>query len=90
MKDLQTCRQEIDEIDAKLTDLFTQRMKIAEEVAAYKQAKGLPVLDSKREKEKLDKIAKNAEDERSGRELCELFSKIMELSRNRQAEILKK
>ncbi len=49
MDDLQTVRNEIDEIDRQMADLFRRRMQAVEQVAAFKQAHGLPVLDAKRE-----------------------------------------
>lgn len=49
MKDLQTIREEINGIDRELVALFTARMRAVKEVAAYKQAHGLPVTDAARE-----------------------------------------
>ena len=46
MKDLDTCRREIDDIDRQLLDLFTRRMRVSEEVAAYKVAHDLPIQTS--------------------------------------------
>ncbi|NLB82466.1 MAG: chorismate mutase [Clostridiaceae bacterium] len=43
-------RDEIDRIDSKLISLFEERMQISKEVAAYKKANKLPLLDEKREK----------------------------------------
>ena len=38
MRDLENCRQEIDEIDAELVRLFERRMGVCRDVALYKQA----------------------------------------------------
>ena len=51
MEDLKILRKEITEIDNEMADLFTRRMKLVAEVARYKQHKGLPVLDAKREEQ---------------------------------------
>ena len=46
-------RAQIDEIDDKIVELFTQRMETAAKIADYKKAENLPILDPKREEEKL-------------------------------------
>ena len=43
--DLLELRKEIDEIDAQIVELFEKRMKIAEDVAAYKMESGKRVFD---------------------------------------------
>ena len=87
--DLLTCRREIDRVDRELLSLFAERMELAAQVAAYKQAHGLPVLDSAREREKLDAIRKispeGLEDYAEA-----LFARLMELSRAYQQRLLEK
>ena len=51
--ELEDYRRRIDEIDDQLIGLFTERMDTVDEIAAYKRAHALPVLDERREKEKL-------------------------------------
>ena len=36
MKDLETCRKEIDAIDQQIIQLFEQRMNVAKDVVTYK------------------------------------------------------
>ena len=48
MKDLSEIRVEIDKIDREMIDLFRRRMDCAKEVAAYKQANHIPVLNTAR------------------------------------------
>ena len=86
--DLLEIRQRIDKIDNRLVELFVERMKITDEVAAFKKAKGLPVLDRGREEKILDKIALLAGEEFSS-DAKELYEKIFELSRAHQEELLK-
>lgn len=86
--DLLEIRQRIDEIDNRLVGLFVERMKITDEVAAYKKANGLPVLDRGREERILDKIALLAGEEFSS-DAKELYERIFELSRAHQEELLK-
>ena len=51
MDELKDIRKKIDGIDAQLAGLFEQRMECAREIAAYKAAHGLSVLDPAREEE---------------------------------------
>ena len=43
--DLTEYRRELDELDAKLLDLFLTRLAICADIARYKQAHSLPVYD---------------------------------------------
>ena len=88
MKDLMQCREEIDEIDDKIIELFEKRMQIAAEVAAYKKASGKAVFDKQREEEKLAAIEQKASDAYFGRELRELFSVIMSISKKYQESLM--
>ena len=47
--ELEQARREIDAVDAEMAALFCRRMDAVRRVAAYKQARGLPVLDASRE-----------------------------------------
>ncbi|MBQ3063208.1 MAG: chorismate mutase [Clostridia bacterium] len=86
-KSLQALRAEIDAIDGKIVALFAARMQIAADVAAYKRAAGIPVLDSAREKALLDRVTAL-----SPTALTEatraLYQKILALSRNYQQALL--
>ena len=55
--DLQEYRNKIDGIDRQLVELFIERMKTSADIADYKSANYLPVLDKGRERELLLKIA---------------------------------
>ena len=55
--DLNDYRKQIDDIDRQLLALFGQRMEVAAAIAAYKKEHDLPVLDGKREREKLLDVA---------------------------------
>lgn len=58
--DIQELRGKIDAIDDQLVKLFAQRMAVAAQIADYKKGRGLPVLDARREQEKLDAVAAKA------------------------------
>ena len=76
-------REQIDQIDSNLVQLFTQRMTIASQVAEYKKTNGLPIYVPAREREILQRVAENA-----GAELANytrvLYSLLFELSRSYQ------
>ena len=55
MVDLSISRQQIDEIDSQIVELFEKRMEVANEVAKYKMETGKPVFDKEREDQKLEK-----------------------------------
>ena len=50
---LTDCRRELDEADRALLAAFVRRMELAEPIADWKKAHGLPVRDEAREREKL-------------------------------------
>ena len=63
MEELKDLRERIDAIDQQMVDLFKQRMEVSKEVAAYKQANGLPTLDAGRERALLSKVGEQAGEE---------------------------
>ena len=60
---LQDIRGQLDQIDDQLIDLFSRRMHLVSEVAAYKKEHDLPILDSSREDAILERLALKAGDE---------------------------
>ena len=85
--ELSDYRGQLDKIDSELLDLFTQRMDIAAGIAAWKKENNMPVLDLRREKEKLRTLEEQSPDELK-EYTASLFSLIMELSRSRQNRLL--
>ena len=81
--DLNEIRDKIDKVDDQIIELFAQRMELSNEVAQYKRAKGIPVIDMTRERDKRNKIF-----EKSPKEvrdyLPQLYSVVFELSRSYQ------
>ena len=84
--DLSDIRKKIDDIDQKLLPLFLERMQVSAEVAAYKKANNLPVLNKQRERD----ILKWVRAESGDMELYadRLYNTIFELSRAYQDELL--
>ena len=78
--DLLDYRNEIDEIDRKMVELFTRRMDIAADIGRYKQEKNLPVYDPQRERQKLGALTEMTREDLSA-SVEGLYSTIFELSR---------
>ncbi len=64
--DLSKLREEINEIDREMVELFKKRMTVAASVAEYKKERGLPVLDAARERALLARISDMAGEEFDG------------------------
>ncbi len=57
MKQISDYRKEIDAIDHQISDLLGKRFRVAEKVAEFKKANGVPV----RIQSRIDEVLKNAE-----------------------------
>ena len=86
--DLLDLRNELDDIDARIVELYEKRMDICAQVAEYKIANGRKVLDRQREQEKLAKVRSLAHNELNSRGVEELFEQLMAMSRKLQYRIL--
>lgn len=84
--ELSEIRTKIDAVDDQLLALFLERMALSEEVAAYKQANHLPILNKGREREILAKVTQQAGEKE--RYAYHLFTTLFELARSRQAELI--
>ena len=51
--DLSVLREQLDEIDAQIVELYEDRMDVCRQVAEYKIETGKKVLDKAREQEKI-------------------------------------
>ena len=63
MSELEQLRGDIDAIDRQIVDLMKQRMETVAQVAEYKKANKIPVLDSGRERALLSKVGQEAGEE---------------------------
>jgi len=84
---IEDVRNRIDKIDDELARLFGERIALAEEVAALKKERGLPILDTAREREIVSRLTEGMPDALAG---CTktLFATVFDLSRSRQAAAL--
>lgn len=85
--ELTDLRREIDRVDSEILRLFAERMALSGQVAAYKAAHGLPILDAAREEEKLARAASSVPPELS-EYAQELYALLLSQSRRRQAALL--
>ena len=85
--DLKQIRSRIDQIDDQLLTLFVSRMEAAREVAAYKRENGMPILDTGREREVLNRVS--AEAGASMEHYAKiLYQTLFDLSRGYQSSLL--
>ena len=85
IKDL---RNKIDTLDREIVKLLTERMGVSAEVAAYKIANNMPVLDKSREEALLEKIASLSGD--MSEYTHEIYLEILRQSRAYQEKIINK
>lgn len=90
MNELEKCRQEIDEIDKQLIELFEKRMDVGVRVAEYKAENGLPIYNSERESQVISKNINQLKEEKYEILARRFFIGIMELSRELQGEVIKR
>lgn len=85
-QDLDAIRGVIDRIDAQLLPLLEQRMDAAREVARIKSRAGIPVLNTAREEDILNRVRDQSPE--YGDALRVVYSAMMDVSRSLQHKIL--
>ena len=86
--DLLELRQQLDQVDRSIVELFEKRMSICSQVAEYKIETGKAVLDREREKQKIGAVRALARDEFNAQAVEELFTQLLAMSRKLQYRIL--
>ena len=81
-------RNTIDKLDREIVELLVKRMGVSAEVAAYKIANNMPVLDKTREAALLEKIS--ALSGNMGEYTHEIYLEILKQSRAYQEKIIDK
>ena len=87
--DLDSIRQEIDQIDDQIVKLLEERMHLVEGVVAYKKASGKPILDSKREEVIFEKVRSRVTNKNYQETIVATFSDILKRSRDYQEQNIK-
>lgn len=79
--DLNELRNNIDDIDKQILELFMKRMELCKGVADYKKANNLPVFQGGREKQVIDRIKSLTNDKELEQGTAALFTTIMDISK---------
>ncbi|KXT86292.1 chorismate mutase [Streptococcus oralis] len=79
--DLESIRQEIDQIDDQIVQLLEERMNKVGQVVACKRSSGKAVLDSKREEAIFQKVAQRVTNKNYEETIVATFSDILKQSR---------
>ena len=87
--DLDTIRQEIDQIDDQIVKLLEERMHLVEGVVAYKKASGKAILDTKREEAIFEKVRSHVSNKKYEETIVETFLDILKRSRDYQDKNIK-
>ena len=85
---LEELRQQIDAVDKRLVQDIRERMQVSAAIGEYKRTHGVPVIDSKRERDVLHKIVELADDPMLSSYYRVLYSLIFELSRSYQNKLI--
>lgn len=84
---LQEYRAQIDGLDDEILRLFQRRMDTAAQVALYKKAQNIDIMQMDREREVLERMSSQCTDELAPYTKI-LFNTLMNLSKKYQEEIL--
>ena len=77
-------RKEIDRLDDELLGVLIKRLKLGKEIGEVKREIGRVVADEAREKQIFQRLIKNAGSKMAEKDVIEIFSKILEISRKNQ------
>lgn len=88
MNSLEKARETISRVDSKMAALFTERMRAAELVAAYKKEHGLPITDAEREAAVIRNGAQQVDDPILREYYVRFIQETMALSRAYQSRLL--
>ena len=86
---LELDRQQIDEIDAQLAELFEKRFEIVRDIIDYKVENRLPILDDSREKQIIEINVSRIIDDDKQIYFRRFYTSMLELSRDFQDDILR-
>ena len=77
-------RKDIDRLDDELLGLLIKRLKLGKEIGEVKREIGKVVADEAREKQIFQRLIKNAGSKMDEKDIIEIFSKILGISRKTQ------
>lgn len=88
MEDLTRYRNEIDDIDKELIQLFEKRMNTVLEIAKHKMKNNTTIFQKDREEKVLSKAVDNLDNKVYSQETIQFFNSIMEISRGLQKRLM--
>ncbi len=88
MADINKARQQINDIDAQMAELFCRRMDAVKEVGIYKKERGLPIFNFERERQVVAAGAKRVEDPDYRDYYVNFIEYVMELSKRYQSRLM--
>lgn len=88
MTELAELREQLDQIDDRIAELYEKRMEICAQVGEYKIKSGKKVFDRQREKEKLADVASKVKGEFNRKGIQEVYQQLMSMSRKLQYQQL--
>lgn len=84
---LDEARKTLDELDARIAELFVRRMEVIDQIAEIKFGQQAPVYRPEREKQVTDRLVLMTGDKYEA-EILALYERIFELSRARQDKLI--
>ncbi|MDR0879707.1 MAG: chorismate mutase [Clostridioides sp.] len=84
MKNLDSLRKKIDEIDSEIVNLFEARLNLAVEIAKFKEENEMPIFQGGREEEVVQNAVKHLENKDYSDECSEFIQSIMNISKKVQ------
>lgn len=86
-KNLKDLREKINELDAKIRELWIERLECAKNIVEYKKENNLPIFDAKREKEVIENNSQNIHDPLIKKHYVNFLHYVMDNSKEYQKEI---
>ncbi|MBQ4045210.1 MAG: chorismate mutase [Lachnospiraceae bacterium] len=86
--ELEAVRLELDRVDREIVALYKKRMELSASVARIKRQAGRPVLDARREEEKIKAVTGLVESDMDKENVEELFRFLMSASRRFQHHLM--
>lgn len=90
MDKLLECRNQIDEIDSKIIELFEKRMDVVKEVSIYKLENNMQILDSSRENAMLEKNLNKIKKDEYKKYYPEVLKGYLSASKEMQKDLIEK
>ena len=88
MATLEELRNQLDEIDNRMAELYQMRMDVCQQVGEYKVKAGRKVFDRQREREKLADVASKVTGDFNKKGIQEVYQQLMSMSRKLQYQQL--